>query len=153
MRLNYGYLKSKIEKAEVPATRLAVGPGGVAGTAAQGLIDLRGLPLLRAPEFTYSVALQYDRPIGDGRLLTHVLYRYTDDFVLANIGNFPDTEEGYGVLDASVGYEWKNLLARVSVKNLLEDEHRYISLPNVLFQGWGDPRTVMFELTMKFGAP
>lgn len=153
VRLNYGYLKSKIEKAEVPATRLAVGPGGVAGTAAQGIIDLRGRPLLRAPEFTYSVALQYDRPIADGRLLTNVLYRYTDDFVLASIGNFPDTEKGYGVLDASVGYEWKNLLARVSVKNLLEEEYRYMSLPNVLFQGWGDPRTVTFELTMKFGAP
>lgn len=148
---NMGYLDASVEEAMVPATRLGVGPGGLPGSPAQGLIDLSDTPLPQAPEYTYALTANYERDVSaDLRFNSTVVYSYVDDVVLRSQGTAPDIQEGYGLLDASVGLTWKQLSLQLIGKNLLDEEYRVNSLPNVLFQGWGNPRTVLVEATVQF---
>ena len=148
---NMGYLDASVEEAMVPATRLGVGPGGLPGSPAQGLIDLSDTPLPQAPEYTYALTANFERDLtADVAMNSTLQYSYVDDVVLRSLGTEPDIQEGYGLLDASIGFTWKQLSLQLIGKNLLDKEYRNNSLPNVLFQGWGNPRTVLAEVTAQF---
>lgn len=148
---NFGYLDAKVKEALVPAVRLGVGPGGLPGSPAQGLIDLSSTPLSQAPEYTYALTGNFVREIAPGVTFdTTVQYSYTDDIVLSTLGPITDVQEGYGLLDASVGLSWRNLRFQLTGKNLTNEDYRETSLMNVLFQSYGNPRTFLAELTAEF---
>jgi len=148
---NMGYLDASVEEALVPATRLGVGPGGLPGSSAQGLIDLSATPLPQAPEYTYALTANFERDLtADVRFNSTVQFSYVDDVVLSSLGPSPDIQEGYGLLDGSIGFSWQQFSLQLIGKNLLDEEYRVASLPNVLFQSWGNPRTVLVEVTAQF---
>lgn len=148
---NFGYLDAKVKEALVPAVRLGVGPGGLPGSPAQGLIDLSATPLTQAPELTYAVTANYAREIGPEVTLDSTLqFSYTDDIVLSTLGPIVDVQRGYGLLDASIGVDWRNLRFQLTGKNLTDKNYRQTSLINVLFQSFGTPRTFLAEVTAEF---
>jgi len=148
---NFGYLDAEVKEAVVPAVRLGVGPGGLPGSPAQGLIDLSTTPLVQAPEYTYALTSNYVREISqDVTLDATVQYAYTDDVVLTSLGPFVDTQKGYGLLDASIGLRWQNMRFQLTGKNLTNEVHRQTALINVLFQSFGNPRTFLGEFTVEF---
>jgi len=148
---NMGYLDASLKEAMVPATRLGVGPGGVPGSPAQGLIDLSATPLPQAPEYTYALTANYEQDLTDDvRLNSTVVYSYVDDVVLSSLGTMPDIQKGYGLLDGSIGLTWDQVSLQLIGKNLLNKDYRTMSLPSVLFQAWGNPRTVLVEATLQF---
>ena len=149
---NYGYLDAEVKKALIPATRLGVGPGGIAGSPAMGSIDLADTSVLtQSPDFTYALGLNYERKLGTGWLRGALQWSYTDDIALASLGSLPDTQEGYGLLSASLSYGWKQFEFRLTGKNLTDEEYRGTSLANVMFIGFGDPATVLAEFSYKLG--
>lgn len=148
---NAGYLDAKVNEAMVPAVRLGVGPGGLPGSPAQGLIDLSNTQLPQAPEYTYALTANYVRDISPDVTADATLqYAYTDDLVLSSLGTLVDVQKGYGLLDASIGVNWRNLRFQVTGKNLTKQVYRQTSLINVLFQGFGRPRTFLFEASAEF---
>jgi outer membrane receptor for ferric coprogen and ferric-rhodotorulic acid len=135
----------------VPATRLGVGPGGVPGSPSQGLINLAATPLPQAPEYTYALTANFEQDLtADLRFNSTVQFSYVDDVVLRSQGIAPDIQKGYGLLDGSIGFGWRGISLQLIGKNLLDKEYRVTSLPNVLFQGWGNPRTVLMEVSAQF---
>lgn len=148
---NFGYLDAKVKEAMVPAVRLGVGPGGQPGSPAQGLIDLSRTPLSQAPEYTYALTGNFVREIAPEITLdTTVQFSYTDDVVLSTLGPITDVQDGYGLLDASIGLRWRNLRFQLTGKNLTNKNYRQTSLINVLFQSFGNPRTFLFEVSADF---
>lgn len=148
---NFGYLDAKVKEALVPAVRLGVGPGGLPGSPAQGLIDLSDTALTQAPEYTYALTGNYVREITpDVTFDSTIQFSYTDDIVLSSLGPIVDVQEGYGLLDASVGLKWRNLRFQLTGKNLTDKNYRQTSLINVLFQSFGNPRTFLFEVGANF---
>lgn len=145
---NMGHLDASVEEALVPATRLGVGPGGLPGSPQQGLIDLSAAPLPQAPEYTYALTANIEQDLTAGlRVNSTVQFSYVDDVVLRSLGTAPDVQKGYGLLEGSIGFSWKQFSLQLFGKNLLDEDYRVNSLPNVLFQGWGNLRTVLVELT------
>jgi len=148
---NFGYLDAQVKEAMIPAVRLGVGPGGLPGSPSQGLIDLSNTPLPQAPDYTYSFVANYVREISkDTTVDATVQYAYTDDVVLSSLGSLVDVQEGYGLLDASVGVNWRNMRFQITGKNLTKQIYRQASLINVVFQSFGNPRTFLFEATASF---
>ena len=80
----------------------------------------------------------------------NVGYRWSDKYVFAYFAGLPDYQPSFGLLDASVSYSWKNYKFVVSGKNLTNRVYFSNTLPSVFFHGWGDPRTVLGELQVKF---
>jgi len=76
-----------------------------------------------------------------------VQFSYVDDVVLRSLGTAPDVQKGYGLLEGTIGFSWKQFSLQLFGKNLLDEDYRVNSLPNVPFQGWGNLRTVLVELT------
>ena len=148
---NFGYLDAQVKEAMIPAVRLGVGPGGLPGSPAQGLIDLSDTPLSQTPKYTYALTANFVREIAsEVTLSSTVQYAYTDDVVLSTLGQFTDVQKGYGLLDASVGLNWRHLRFQLTGKNLTKQDYRETSLINVLFQSYGNPRTFLAELTAEF---
>ncbi|MBK79807.1 MAG: hypothetical protein CMQ43_02665 [Gammaproteobacteria bacterium] len=118
-------------------------------------VPFEGGDVLFVPEWNYSVTAAYDRVFRGGQFHASATWRAQDDFNIA--GSPPNdfiVEDGYGLLDARLSYQW-NLAGedtlRVSVygKNLLDKEYReQILLLGVDggFQGWGPPRQVALEV-------
>lgn len=118
-------------------------------------VAFEGGDVLFVPEWNYSATAAYDRIFRGGEFHASTTWRAQDDFNIA--GSPPNNfivEDGYGLLDARVSYQW-NLanedFLRLSVygKNLLDKEYReQILLLGVDggFQGWGPPRQVALEV-------
>lgn len=131
---------------------LPVGAGSTAGTSGTTCFT-SNLPLTRVADYNYSFLATYEHPLFDGTLRTAVSWRYIDDFSIttqAGFGVGADIQKGYGLLDASVAFEWQNYTLSFIGKNLTDKVYRNHSLPTVFFTGYGDPITVAGELAVKF---
>lgn len=101
-------------------------PGGVAQFQA------RGYPLNNAPEWTFTVGANYEQPISSSlRLLGAINVAYKDD-VYFQVGNPATVQEGYPIVNATLGIASDDDTWRVSLfgRNLT-DEH-YVTLINPL---------------------
>ena len=147
---NFGLLDAEIDKAEVPAVRLPVGPGGVAGTPDQGSIDVSDTQLLHAADYTYALGFDYTTDIGPGTLGISGLWSYTDDVALVNLANDTDVQEGFGLLNGSIRYYWGDLELALVGQNLLDEEYKVSSLGNVIFTQHGSPRSYLATVTYTF---
>lgn len=68
--------------------------------------DFTYLKLRRAPEFTYAVQTDYTVPLDSGDLSFRVGYSWRDDYE-ATVTNHPGTRiEAFGLLDASISYDF-----------------------------------------------
>ena len=86
-----------------------------------------------------------DSELSNGAFLnTNVTYRGFDDLNLT-ISSFPDVEQGYELLDATITYDAGDYSIALIGRNLTDEEYRTHSLTSVRFQGWGDPTTWMLE--------
>jgi iron complex outermembrane receptor protein len=93
--------------------------GGNIGTFA----DLGGNDLVRAPDYTYSLAANYRVPLDIGELNFNVTYYYNDGFYWE-----PDNrleQDDYTVLNAEVGLETGSWFFRVWGRNLQDEEYSY----------------------------
>ncbi len=128
---------------------------------ADGIVrDNTGLPLRRAPEFNYTVALNHNVRISDGSLTSRISYNWRDDYA-GTVTDHPGTHiDSFGLLDASISYAVESWRFAIFGRNLTdEDEYSHTYSPSPQFNGgsfWTmanprAPRTVGAEVTYTFG--
>lgn len=146
---NGGYQDSKVKNGKIPGVEAPVNANGTAG-APGTTYDLTGTTLERSPKYNFSLRGDYIHDIGPGTLDLNVSYTWTDKYVFAYFAGLPDYQQSYGLVDASVSYGWKQYKLLLTAKNLTNQVYLSNTLPSVFFHGWGDPRTVLGELQVKF---
>ncbi|HVN02411.1 MAG TPA: TonB-dependent receptor [Caulobacteraceae bacterium] len=144
-----GWQNAKITNGKVPGVEAPVNANGTAG-APGTVYDLTGTPLERVPNYNFTLRGGYQFDLGPGRMELNADYRWTDHYIFATIAGIPDTQPSFGLVDASIAYNWSRYRLVVSGKNLTNQVYRSNSLPSVFFQGWADPRTVLVELQAHF---
>lgn len=127
---------------------------------ADGIVrDLSYLPLRRAPQWNYTLGLNYSQQVGPGELMGRVSYDWRDDYA-TTATNFPGTEiSAFGLLDASLTYRLDAWQVSVYARNLTsEDEynHPFVVAPGIngsslfTFATPRAPRTFGMEVTYTF---
>ncbi len=106
----------------------------------------RKLKFERVPDYNYALAATWTLPMESGsNVIFRASYNYRDDHYNDALNAEIIKQEGYGLLDASVGYESANGRTRVTLfgKNLAEKDYYDFALFNSLTtQTWGgSPRT------------
>ena len=148
-----GWQDAERDSFTIDGTRVPIGPGGEVG--APGPATIPAEQVTRSPDHNWSLSMLYSREIGPGTVDANVTYRGIDDFpIVSSITGVPVFEEGYELLDASIGYTFfTNSGSRIRIsafgKNIGDVEYREQALPLGPFggfQGWGPPRTAGVQL-------
>lgn len=114
--LNLGFLDASFDSWRVP---------GLAG----GIVDKSDFELRRAPEFTAGLNLQYEQRLQNSSFLVYSLnYAYKDDYYIVANSLSPNPDQpglvqGYGLLDASIGYETERWRVSLWGKNLTDEDY------------------------------
>ncbi len=144
-----GYQDAKVTNGVIPGVEAPVNPDGTAG-APGTTYDLTGTTLERVPKWNFTLRGDYVHPIGPGSLDLNIGYKWSDRYVFAYFAGLPDYQPSFGLLDASISYSWSRYTLSLSGKNLTNQVYYSNTLPSVFFHGWGDPRTILGEMRVKF---
>lgn len=144
-----GYQQAKITDGKVPGVEAPIGPGNQAG-APGTVADFTGQTLERVPEWNFVIRGDYNWQLGPGTADINIGYTWSDKYVFAYLAGQPDYQPSFGLLDLSVSYAWSRYKLIFTAKNLTNEVYYSNTLPSVFFHGFGDPRTVMGELQVKF---
>jgi iron complex outermembrane recepter protein len=144
-----GYQQARVTNGKVPGVEAPVNADGTAG-APGSVYDLTGTTLERVPEWNFSLRGDYSRQVGPGVANVNLGYVWNDKYVFAYFAGLPDYQHAFGLLDASISYAWSRYKLILTGKNLTGEIYYSNTLPSVFFHGWGDPRTVLGELQVKF---
>lgn len=104
---------------------------------ADGSQVLNGVELILAPKWTLNGLVRYEWPVGNGHVATQVDYSYQGahyfDITNAEISR----ENGYGILNASVTYQFADDRYAVTVwgKNVTDEEYLVYTFDFTLFFG------------------
>jgi iron complex outermembrane receptor protein len=122
--------------------------------------DFTHLELRRAPDVTYSIASNYGREVGPGDVNFRVSYNWRADYE-GTLDNHSGTDiDAFGVLDASLSYQWQGWTAAIFGNNLTDEDaysHTFAVVPNSLggtlwkFATPRAPRTYGVQVTYEFG--
>jgi iron complex outermembrane receptor protein len=118
-----------------------------------GIEDNSGLKLRRAPKFSFSVNSVMERDIGEGKGSLRVNYGWKDEYETALANNPFATIESYGILDASVSFDWRSYSLSVYGRNLTDENYFTHAFPVPLNESlWNfgvprEPRVWGVELT------
>ncbi len=146
---NGGYQDAKVTQGKVPGVESPVNANATAG-APGTTYDLTGTSLERVAPYNFSLRGDYVRAIGPGKLGLNIGYKWTDKYIFAFLAGAPDYQRPFGLLDMSASYGWSRYTLVISAKNLTGVVYYSNTLPSVFFHGWGDPRTILGELQVKF---
>ncbi len=112
-----------------------------------------GNPLQFAPKSTYNIGARISEPLTDAwKFTTRIDYRWQDKFFFDPAANAVNTQNAYGLLDASVGIESSD--GRITVeawgKNLSDKLYRTHVIPffGDRFAVYGAPRTYGLRFTL-----
>ena len=108
-----------------------------------GVTDNSGLKLRRAPKFSFSVGSLMEQEIGSGTGSLRVNYGWKDDYETALVNNPFSHIDSYGILDASVSYDWKGYSVSVFGRNLTDENYYTHAFPvplNEVLWNFGVPR-------------
>lgn len=134
----------------------------ITGTSAPGMgsvyFDADGHSLLRAPDWSGFVSLQYDLPFGDSaHMPIDVTYSYKDEFdfdFVADPLSEPLRHDAYGLLTARISYVPDQDSWRVAVwgNNLTDEEYfdDVVGAGSGLRASWGLPRTYGVDVSYDF---
>jgi iron complex outermembrane recepter protein len=122
--------------------------------------DFTHLELRRAPDVTYTITSDYNLPIGPGEANFRVGYNWRSDYE-GTLDNHSGTDiDAFGVLDASLSYQWGNWTAAVFGNNLTDEDaysHTFAVVPNAAggtLWKFATPRTPLtygLQVTYEFG--
>lgn len=135
LRGNYSYLDATYDDFVIP--------GGA---------DFSGNSLQQAPEHSFSLLLDYAKPIGASTLTVGLSYTYQDEYFTgaSNIPNF--LIDSYHLLNGRVGWEWNDGQWALQAwgKNLADEEFvRIRGTSGAIAEYFGPPRTYGLTLTYR----
>jgi iron complex outermembrane receptor protein len=122
--------------------------------------DFTYLELRRAPDVTYSLASDYGWTMGPGDANFRISYNWRSDYE-GTLDNHSGTSiDSFGVLDASLTYQWNDWNFALFGTNLTDEDaysHTYAVVPNSLggtlwkFATPRVPRNYGVQVTYEFG--
>jgi iron complex outermembrane recepter protein len=122
--------------------------------------DFTHLDLRRAPEVTYSLTSDYGRQVGPGDASFRISYNWRSDYE-GTLDNHSGTSiDAFGVLDASLSYQFNNWTFALFGNNLTDEDaysHTFAVVPNAAggtfwkFATPRMPRTYGLQVTFDFG--
>lgn len=147
-----GLTDGEIIDGTVPANQLPVGPRSQAGATATPVDIFRGTiaGLGRISDYNFNLSALYAFDLGEGKLTLKTDYNYLDDHGLSPSRGEQDLEDGYGLLNAYIGYAINNYTISLSGKNLTNEDYRTASLPAAVFNVWADQSNYLFEVQAEF---
>ena len=106
-------------------------PTGIGGNSVSST-DAQGNKVLRTPDLTYNLGINYMIPTENGRYSANLHYYYNDGFYWDQENRLE--QESYSIVNAELGWEsltggWE---AKVYGKNLLDEEYSYFSYSSAL---------------------
>lgn len=147
-----GIQDGEVTDGTLTAARAQANPDGTAGTAGS-FVDFTGTVagLDRISDYNYNITGTYEFALGTGMMTLSAGYNYIDDHGLSTGFGGVDIQEGYGLLNAYIGYAFnENLSISLSGRNLTNKDYRVNSLASVFFQRWADDRNWLLELQARF---
>ncbi|MEZ5498623.1 MAG: TonB-dependent receptor [Steroidobacteraceae bacterium] len=123
--------------------------------------DLSYLKLRRAPDLTATISPNYTWNVGSGSMWVQADLRYIDDQELTFLNSPQSRVPSHEVIDASIGYRFKDTTVSLWAMNLTDDDswsQAYDVGTSVTFPGlWTyaavrPPRTYGIRLTHNFGS-
>jgi iron complex outermembrane receptor protein len=147
-----GLQDGEVTDGALPAVRSQAGPGGSPGFTGQADIDFTGTQngLGRIADYNYNIGVTYEFDMGPGTVRLNSNYNYIDDHTLSAGFGLQDVEEGYGLLNAYIGYDWNNYSISLTGKNLTNVDYRVGSLASVYFDRWADDMNWFAEIKAEF---
>lgn len=122
--------------------------------------DNSNLEMRRAPEWNYTLALNYQQDLGKGGLTGRLSYNWRDDY-WGTVSNFPGSQvDSFGLLDLSLSYDIEQWRMSIFGRNLTDEDayqHTFAVAPNsdgsslFTFANPRPPRTFGVEVTYTFG--
>ena len=167
---SFGYLDSEYDSGACPATPVFGFPAqqGNCVLSSGGNVDVGGNPFPYAADYSATGNIDWNVPVGSGKLLMHVDANYTGQFYydafkdysrgpLPNVttGQFTEGEGKYVIVNARVAYTFGNYTLAGYVKNAT-DKLYYpfgIALENLFGNDYrvrAQPRTFGGELSVRF---
>jgi outer membrane receptor protein involved in Fe transport len=143
------YEHARIINGLVPAAETPVNAQATAG-AAGGLYNLTGTPLVRAPDFAATARADYVHEVGPGQIALDLSYDWTSRYALAVSGGQGDYQPAWSLIDFSIGYQRSVYKIAVTVRNILNKGIYANAEPAVFAHSWGQPRTGVVTLEVKF---
>ena len=144
-----GYQNARITNGKIPGVEAPVNANATAG-APGTTYDLTGQSLERVPNYNFSLRADYVHPLGPGAIEFNVGYKWTDKYIFGYLAGFPDYQQSFGLVDASISYSWSRYRLMLTGKNLANKVYLSNTLPSVFFEGYGDPRTILGEIQVRF---
>ena len=135
LRSSYSYLDATYDEFVIP--------GGA---------DFSGNRLQQAPEHSFSLLLDYSKPIGRTTLTAGLSYTYQDDYFTgaSNIPNF--LIDSYSLINGRLGWEWGEGKWAIQAwgKNLMDEDFvRIRGTSGAIAEYFGPPRTYGLTLTYR----
>ena len=118
--------------------------------------DFSGNRMPRAPENTFSVAVNYDKDIGLGRLNARLAYAWRSEIFFESDNNTIDinsSEGSLGLVDGSASYKFKTWTVGVWGRNLTDERYRRQALNSTGSAQrniWSEPRTFGLKVGYDF---
>ena len=112
--------------------------------------DVSNLKLRRTPDYNYSINSLYEWQWGPGVASVQATYFYRDDFETEFLNLEEGHVDGFGILDASVNYEWQDWRVSIFGRNLTDEDATSTALNianNLTFSAYRQPLTYGLELT------
>ena len=148
--LNVAYTKSEYDDFKNAPAYLGTGnPGDPYGT---GDVDATGNDLLRTPELTANLSLNYERPFKDGLLALNSSYYYSSKFYFDATN---DThQDAYGLLNVRASWTPASDSYTVAVyaNNVTDEEYlvQVLGQSAGMLQQYGSPATYGVSLAVRF---
>lgn len=112
--------------------------------------DFSGNRLQTAPESSFSMAVDYEKPVAGGAVLAGLSYTWQDDY-FTGASNVPEfLIDSYGLLNARIGYAWSEEQWKVMLwgRNLSDEDFvRIRGTSGAIAEYYGPPRTYGINLT------
>jgi iron complex outermembrane receptor protein len=112
--------------------------------------DFSDNKLQTAPESSYSLAVDYEKPVAGGTVLAGLSYTWQDDY-FTGASNVPEfLIDSYGLLNARIGYAWSEEQWRVMLwgSNLSDEDFvRIRGTSGAIAEYYGPPRTYGINFT------
>jgi iron complex outermembrane receptor protein len=140
LRLNVGLLDAEYDDFIADLTQDGV----------ENPVDVSRLQLRRTPDYNFSINSLYEWQWGEGTAGVQARYFYRDDFETEFLNIEEGHVDGFGILDASVSYDWRDWRFSLFGRNLTDEDATSTALNvagNLTFAAYRQPLTYGLEVT------
>lgn len=152
LRMDLGLAYTASEYDTFPNAPAYIGTGNSGDAYTTSSVDATGNDLLRTPDLTANISVNYERPLGEGMAEVNASYYYTSKFYF-DAANDAE-QDAYSLLNLRTSWSpmTDNYNLALFANNVTDEEYLVQVLPQsaAMLQQYGMPRTYGVEFTLRF---